>query len=123
MRYTPIGGPAAGTPTLVATVATTTAVAVVPAPANGIRYRWQVRAVLATETSGWAAARAAIPQLVGRKAAQARTALRALGIGSSTYRLPVDVATSVGRVVAQSLPRGRLVPVGSSIALGIGKAP
>ncbi len=123
VRYTPIGGPAAGTPTLVATVATTTAVAVVPAPTNGIRYRWQVRAVLATETSGWAAARAAIPQLVGRKAAQARTALRALGIGSSTYRLPVDVATSVGRVVAQSLPRGRLVPVGSSIALGIGKAP
>jgi serine/threonine protein kinase len=122
VRWTPIGTSAAGAPTVVATVATTTATVLVPAPATGIRYRWQVRAVLATETSGWTTSRAAVPQLVGRKPAPARTALRALGLGSSTYRLPVDATASIGRVAEQSLPRGRLVPVGTSIALGIGTA-
>jgi serine/threonine protein kinase len=122
VRVVPVGGPAGGTATLVATVTTTAAVVRVPAPAAGVRYRWQVRAVLATEGSGWAPARAAVPQLVGRNAAPARTALRALGLVSSTYRVAVDAAVPAGRVVEQSLPRGRLVPVGSTIALGIGTA-
>jgi hypothetical protein len=122
VRWTPIGASGTGSPTVAATVTTTTATVRVPAPANGIRYRWQVRAVLAAEASGWVAARAAVPQLVGRKPAPARTALRALGLASTTYRLPVDAAASVGRVVEQSLPRGRQVPPGTSIALGIGAA-
>jgi hypothetical protein len=122
VRWTPVGGTGAGSATVAATVATTTATVLVPAPANGVRYRWQVRAVLAAEASGWAAARAALPQLVGRKPAPARTALRALGLLSTTYRLPADATASVGRVVEQSLPRGRQVPPGTSIALGIGTA-
>ena len=123
VRLTSIGGAAPGAPTLVATVTTTSAEVRVPAPPSGTRYRWQVRSVLGGEGSGWAVARSAVPQLVGRRVAPARTALRALGLGSSTYRLTVDAAAPVGRVVAQSLPRGRLVPPGSSIALGIGTAP
>jgi hypothetical protein len=117
-----LGGTGPGTTTVTATVTATAATLVVPAPADGTRYRWQVRAVLGDQGSAWATARAAVPQLVGRRAHQARTLLRALGLTASTYRVPVTARSLVGRVVAQSLPRGRVLPAGSSVALGIGKA-
>jgi serine/threonine protein kinase len=123
VRWTPVGAGATGVPVLGATVTDTSATVLVPVPANGVRYRWQVRAVLATEGSAWITARVTVPQLVGRRAAQARATLRTLGLGSSTYRVPTQTPATIGRVVEQSLPRGRLVLTGSSLALGIGKAP
>jgi serine/threonine protein kinase len=121
VRYAVLGGPASGTTTLATTISATTATLVVPAPTEGTRYRWQVRAIGTGEPSRWVTAGAVVPSMVGRRAAAARTALRALGLKASTYRLPVDSRVSVGRVLEQSVPRGRVLPVGSSLALGIGK--
>ena len=107
---------------MAATVSATSVTLRVPAPPSGTRYRWQVRAVLATETSTWVTARATVPQVLGLRMVPARTTLRAIGLGSSTYRVPAATRAERGRVVAQSLAAGRTVSVGSSVALGIGKA-
>jgi hypothetical protein len=122
VRWTVASGPQKGTRTLAATVTGTSTTVVVPQPASGVRYQWQVRALAGSTGSSWVTARVTVPGLVGRRAAQARACLRALGLSSSTYSMPASTKASVGRVLAQSLPRGRVVGVGSSIALGIGKA-
>lgn len=122
VRWTVLGGPQKGTRTVAATVTGTSTTVVVPQPASGVRYSWQVRALAGSTASSWASARVTVPGLVGRKAAAARTCLRALGLSSSTYAVPTTTKASVGRVLAQSTPRGRVVGVGSSVALGIGKA-
>jgi hypothetical protein len=122
VRWTVVSGPQKGTRTLAATVTGTSTTVVVPQPASGVRYQWQVRALAGTAASSWSNARVTVPELVGRRAPQARACLRAMGLASSTYTLPATTKASVGRVLAQSLPRGRVVTVGSSVALGIGKA-
>jgi hypothetical protein len=50
----------------------------------------------------------------------ARYSLRAIGLPSTVYNQPTTVPKQVGRVVAQSLARGRVVVGGSTIALGRG---
>ena len=122
IRWKVVGGPDRGTSTVSMSMASPT-VLVVPVPAGGVRYEWAVRAVAGAATSGWAAARVVMPQLVGRRGAVARSSLRVFGILSSTYPLPAPTTKANGRVLAQSTPRGRVVSAGTSIALGVGKAP
>lgn len=93
-----------------------------PAPATGY-YRWQVRSTVGSQTSAWVTARVVVPPVVGRKMANARYSLRAIGLPSTTYNQPTAVTARLGRVVTQSLTRGRTVVVGSSIALGKGVKP
>ena len=90
-----------------------------PAPASGY-YRWQVRSTVGSQTSAWVTAGVVVPSVVGRRMANARYSLRAIGLPSTTYNQPTTVPAQIGRVVAQSLTRGRSVVVGSSIALGKG---
>jgi len=61
-----------------------------------------------------------VPNVIGRRVSSARYSLRAIGLPSTVYNQPTTVPKQVGRVVAQSLARGRVVVGGSTIALGRG---
>ena len=123
VRWITLGGPQRGTRTLAATTTATSADIVVAAPAAGVRYRWQVRSVAGSRASGWVGARVTLPDLVGRRAVQARTALHAGGVGASFYAVTATTRAMRRHVLAQSVPAGRVVTVASSVALGIGRAP
>ena len=121
VRWVVVGGPQAGTATAAPTTSSLTERVTVPAAATGW-YRWQVRSRIGSKTSAWVTAGVVVPNVVGRRMANARYSLRAAGLPSTTYNQPTTVTTQVGRVVAQSLTRGRVVVAGSSIALGKGVA-
>jgi len=91
----------------------------VPASSTGW-YRWQVRSRLGSTTSAWVTARVVVPDVIGRRTSNARYSLRAIGLPSTVYNQPTTVPKQVGRVLAQSLGRGRVVVGGSTIALGRG---
>jgi hypothetical protein len=121
VRWMVVGGPQNRLVTSVDWSTATTGRVVVPIPASGAWIRWEVRSVLGSTSSRWVVARAVVPTVVGRRVANARASLRALGIITSTYSQPAAAAASVGRVLAQSSPAGRVVTPGSSIALAVGK--
>ena len=119
VRWVVVGGPQNGTATSATSTATLSARVAVPAPASGW-YRWQVRSRLGSTTSAWVTARVVVPNVLGRRMSSARYSLRAIGLPSTVYNQPTAVPKQVGRVVAQSLARGRVVVGGSTIALGRG---
>jgi hypothetical protein len=119
LRWVAVGGPQNGVATSAASTSALSASVTVPAPTSGY-YRWQVRSTVGSQTSTWVTARVVVPSVVGRRMANARYSLRAIGLPSTTYNQPTAVTARIGRVAAQSLTRGRPVVVGSSIALGKG---
>jgi len=119
LRWVAVGGPQNGVATAAASTSALSESVTVPAPASGY-YRWQVRSTVGSQTSAWVTAGVVVPSVVGRRMANARYSLRAIGLPSTTYNQPTTVPAQIGRVVAQSLTRGRSVVVGSSIALGKG---
>ncbi len=123
VRWMVVGGPKNRSITDVPWSTALTGTVTLPVPAAGAWIRWEVRSVSGSTTSRWVVARAVLPKVVGRRTGAARAALRALGITTSTYTQVTTVPTQVGHVVAQSLPPGRVVTPGTSIALGVGKKP
>jgi serine/threonine protein kinase len=119
VRWVVVGGPQTGTATSATSTGTLSARVAVPAPASGW-YRWQVRSRLGSTTSAWVTARVVVPNVMGRRMSSARYSLRAIGLTSTVYNQPTSAPKQIGRVVAQSLARGRVVVGGTSIALGKG---
>ena len=120
VRWIVVGGPQNGTTTSASATSALTERVTVPAPVAGSWYRWQVRSRNGSATSPWVTSRVVVPNVIGRRVGPAQSALRALGLPSTTYKQPTTVMSQVNRVVAQSLTRGRVVAPGTSIALGRG---
>ncbi len=123
VRWMVVGGPKNRAITDVPWSTALSGTVTLPVPAAGAWIRWEVRSVSGSTTSRWVVARAVLPKVVGRRTGPARAALRALGILTSTYPQVTTVPAQVGHVVAQSLPPGRVVAPGTSIALGVGTKP
>jgi hypothetical protein len=120
VQLTQVGGAATGSTSTYSWGAITSGTVSVATPPSGVRYVWSVRARIGSQTSAFSKARAAVPNLVGLVAWQARDELRAVGLTARTTTKKVTSSQQVGKVSAQGTKAGKVVAAGTVVAITVG---